>query len=77
VGPQDPIIKMIADDIQTPYLVTSRPKSFADDWKATIAEEFDFRLIPGDDIVATAVADLIKTLRWEDVAVLYSSQRGA
>jgi hypothetical protein len=80
VGPYDPIVKLVADDIRAPYLVTSRPKSVADDREAesaSNAEEVVFNLIPGHDVIATAVADVIGSMRWEDVAVLYSSPRGA
>lgn len=80
VGPYDPIVKLVADDIRAPYLVTSRPEFVADDREAepvTMAEEVVFHLIPGHDVISTAVADVIRSMRWEDVAVVYSSQRGA
>jgi hypothetical protein len=80
VGPYDPIVKLVADDIRAPYLVTSRPEFVADDREAepvTMAEEVVFHLIPGHDVISTAVADVIRSMRWEDVAVVYNSQRGA
>ena len=80
VGPSNPVMHLVAEEMALPYLLTSSDDVMAHTHESWFSKKgsrgVTYNLLPKEAVRHVAVSDVVTAYNWSEVAIIYDERNG-